>query len=486
MSDQLVRGATWMVSLRWVVRGLGFLRVIVLARLLAPDDFGVFTIGIIVLGFIEFLSEGGIEFALIREQAASREHFDSAWTIQIILGLLTGALIFASAPLVASIFNEPRAELVVQIIALRPAFNAFTNIGVVFFLKEFDFRKEFLFDVVRNLIDATTTIVLAVILMNYIALVLGAVTGAALATVFSYIIHPYRPRFCFKKIREIWSFSGWLLVSYATEQIADLIDRTVIGVIAAANVLGIYQMASSLGGVIMQSTIFPLWRGLFPAYAKLVDKPAELAQAYYSVFAWVVLISCAAGFGIASVAPDLVVVLLGEKWIRAIALVPYLAIAIAIAGIVDTPLLILTALGHTKLCAIQSLIRVVLLAIALPLAGTVWGAEGVAKALFGVAILHSPIPFYFLTRKTSISPVAIFLHAWRPVISGGMLFLVVSIVADSLDMHPAMALGVEIVSGGIAFVACNFVFWAISGRPSGPETTLIDIAKKRLRTRRAA
>jgi len=486
MSGQMARGATWMVSLRWAVRGLGLLRMVVLARLLAPDDFGVFAVGLIILGFIEFLSEGGIEFALIREQSATREHYDSAWTLQILLGLFTAAVIFASAPLVAQIFNEPRAEIVIQLIALRPAFRAFNNIGVVTFLKEFDFRKEFLFDVARNLIDTTLTVVLAVILRDYMALVIGAVAGAALGAAYTYLIHPYRPRLSFKKIREIWSFSGWLLVSYAAEEIGDLLDRTVVGVIAASNALGIFHIASTLSGVIMHSTVFPLWRGLFPAYAKLAEDPAELVHGFYSVFRWVVVVSCIAGFGVASVAPDLVVTLLGEKWAPAIPLVPWLAFAVAINGVVDNPLLAVTALGHTRLCAIQSLIRIIMLVVALPVAGTLWGVQGVAIALFGVGVAHSPIPFYLLIKTAPVGIGDLIQCAWRPIVSGVVMFVVVKLVANVVEAHPAVALCYEIAAGGAVFVTSSFLLWALSGRPEGPESTLINMVGKRLRPRRSA
>jgi lipopolysaccharide exporter len=484
-SSQLVRGATWMVALRWAIRGLALLRMVVLARILAPDDFGVFAIALVVLGFIEFLSEGGIEFALIREQQAQREHFDSAWTIQIILGLFTASVIFLSAPIVAQAFEEPRATLVIQLIALRPAFNAFNNIGVVYFLKDFDFGKEFKFNIARNLIDAIVTISLAIVLRNYIALVVGTVAGAALTTVFSYYLHPYRPRLSFRKIRDIWSFSGWLLVSYAADEIGDLIDRTVIGIIWASKVLGIYHMGMMLGGVILDSTVFPLWRGLFPVYSKLANDPARMAESFLSVFAWVVLICCVAAFGVAAVAGDLVFAVLGEKWAAAIPLVPWLTFAVAINGVGDTALLILTALGLTKLCAGQALIRVVLLAIALPLAGLEWGVEGVAMAFFGVTTIHLAIPFYLLSRNTPVRLNDLVLHSWRPVASGVVMFVVVAMVGNAVDGGHFVALAAEIGAGAATFIGCIFLFWVISGRPDGPEATALDIVISRLGPERA-
>jgi O-antigen/teichoic acid export membrane protein len=245
-------------------------------------------------------------------------------------------------------------------------------------------------------------------------------------------------------------------------------------------------MGATISAVIMENTIFPLWRGLFPAYAKLAEKPNELANAFYPVFGWVVLISSVAGFGISSVAPDLVVTLLGEKWVPAIPLVPWLTFAVAIAGVIDSPLLILTALGRTRMIATQSLIRLVMVGITLPLAGWLWGVQGVAIAVFAVAAAHAPLPIYLLIRETPIKSGDVFQHVWRPLTSGGVMYVVVRLVADAVDGHYAIALCYEIAAGGATFIASSFLLWALSGRRDGPEATLVGMARKRLRMRRTA
>jgi len=471
--SQLASGAVWMVALRWIMRILNFGVVIVLARILAPDDFGIFAIALMVLGIIELIGEGGVEFALIRETEITDEHFGSAWALQIILGLVTGLLVFVAAPLVALIFNEPRAELVLQILALRSVLLGFTNIGIVCFLKDFEFHKEFAFNVAQGLIEGLVTIGLAFLLRDYMALVLGSVFAAGLTVVMSYFFHPYRPRFSLGKVTEIWSFSSWIVVADLAEEAVSVVDRIVVGIVSATSTLGLYHMAASVGNTMFEGTIFPLWRGLFPSYARMARFPQLLAKAFLAVFGWVAIIACAASFGIAAVANELILGLLGDKWVGAVPLVPWLTFATGIAALVDNPLLVLTALGHTRLCALQSIGRLILLAIVLPVAAIVGGIESMAIGLFFVSLLYLPIQTYYFLKHVPLTLGMLVAVTRRPLLSGIVMFCVVRLVAEMLNLPPLFALFCEAAIGGIVFAGTMYFLWVVEGKPAGSESALL-------------
>jgi len=471
--SQLAAGAAWMVALRWIMRVLNFSVVIVLARILAPDDFGVFAIALMVLGIIELIGEGGVEFALIRETETTDEHFGSAWALQIILGFATGALVFLAAPLVAMTFDEPRAEPVLQILALRSVLLGFTNIGVVCFLKDFEFHKEFVFNVAQGLTEGLVTIGLAFLLRDYMALVLGSVFAAGLTVLMSYLFHPYRPRFTLGKVSEIWSFSSWIVLADLAEEAVSVVDRVVVGVVSATSTLGLYHMAASVGNTMFESTVFPLWRGLFPSYARMARFPRLLAKAFLAVFGWVAIIACAASFGIAAVANELILGLLGDKWVGAVPLVPWLTFATGIMALVDNPLLVLTALGHTRLCALQSIGRLVLLAVVLPVAAMAGGIEVMAIGLFFVSLLYLPIQTYYFLKHVPTTLGELVAVTRRPLLSGIVMFFVVRLVAEMLNLPPLQALFCEALIGGVVFTGTMYFLWVMEGRPAGSESALL-------------
>ena len=99
---ELARGSFWMISMRWVIRGIGFVSTIVLARLLAPDDFGVVAMAMVGVAILEVFTQTGSDLALLRNAEPTREHYDAAWTLEIIQACALAVLLFITAPVVES------------------------------------------------------------------------------------------------------------------------------------------------------------------------------------------------------------------------------------------------------------------------------------------------------------------------------------------------------------------------------------------------
>src|SRR5215469_12673703 len=129
----MLRGSAWMVGLRWSLRITGVVSTVILARLLTPADFGIVAIAMIVVGMLEILNQTGQNLAIIRHPNPTSDHYNSAWTMSVILGLLVASLIYLIAPLTSVYFHDPRAIPVMQCLALRAAMSGFENVGIVDF-----------------------------------------------------------------------------------------------------------------------------------------------------------------------------------------------------------------------------------------------------------------------------------------------------------------------------------------------------------------
>src|SRR5579864_510877 len=145
LERQMVKGSAWVIGVRWAVRFLGLISTIILARLLTPADFGIVAIAMIILGMLEVFTQTGQHLAIIRHPNPTREHYDTAWTIFIMLYSTLAVIIFLCAPLAAIYFHEPRAVAVVRIVALKTFIAGFENVGIVDFQKYLRFNKEFLY-----------------------------------------------------------------------------------------------------------------------------------------------------------------------------------------------------------------------------------------------------------------------------------------------------------------------------------------------------
>ena len=133
LAKKVIRGGLWVVALRIINRGLGFVRTIILARLLAPEDFGLLGIAMLAVATLETFSQTGFHQALIQKKENVESYLDTAWTISVIRGIILFGILFFTAPTVAKFFSSPLASLVIRVIAISTLLTGFRNIGIVFF-----------------------------------------------------------------------------------------------------------------------------------------------------------------------------------------------------------------------------------------------------------------------------------------------------------------------------------------------------------------
>ena len=264
VTRSLVRSSAWMVALRWTLRGIGLVNTFILARLLTPEDFGLVAMATLIIGLVEVFGQTGQILALIRHPNPTREHFDTVWTVSIIIGAAITLVLWLLAPQAALFFHEPRAVGIIQILALRALIGGFENIGVVAFRKDLQFSKEYSYQVAQRVINFVFTIGIAFWLRSYWALAIGILGGRVITVVISYLIHPYRPRFCLTKTVEIWSFSVWMLLVHVAQFLQDKVDEFVVGNMTSPEIMGNYNVAADAATAPTIELVLPTTRGCSP------------------------------------------------------------------------------------------------------------------------------------------------------------------------------------------------------------------------------
>lgn len=139
---KVVRSGFWSLGGNWLARVLGIIKMIILARLLSPLDFGIIGLAILSINALNVFSETGIESALIQRDKIGRPELDTAWTIAIVRGLVLFILLFLSAGWVASYFDNMTLKPVLRVMSVTFLLGGFTNIGIVYFQKELEFKKK--------------------------------------------------------------------------------------------------------------------------------------------------------------------------------------------------------------------------------------------------------------------------------------------------------------------------------------------------------
>jgi O-antigen/teichoic acid export membrane protein len=474
----MARGSAVMILMRWSIRLIGVVSTMILARLLTPQDFGVVAIATVFVGFIELFSFLSFDLALIRIPEPDREDYDTAWTLQVILGAVLSLTIVAAAPFAASYFSEPRLLAVVRLLAVNSLLQGLSNIGLADFRKNLDFQKDLRFNVYSRLIVFAATMLVAFFIRNYWALVTGLIAGNTVRLVLSYLMHPFRPRFGLKRSRQILSFSSWMLLFHVGTYFRNRLDTLLVARLTGASSVGVYNVASELSAMPTNELVVPTGRALFPAYAHLAREPESLRAAFRTVlgfFFTVVLPICA---GMNAVAPHLVRVVLGDKWMAAAPLVSLLTFAggfNAIAHVIGT---FHAADGRERFSATLNWMNVAALVPALAI-GANWGVPGIAGSRVVVSCLVLAIAVYSVVRTTVMTGKDFLEVFWRPALSAAVMAAL--LWGMRLELRsPLAALLVNSSIGLLSFVAVSYSLWWLSARPPGVESIALDFFKKRL------
>jgi lipopolysaccharide exporter len=383
LSSRVVKGGLWVFALRILNRSLGFVRTIILARLLAPADFGLLGIALLAISTLETFSHTGLQTARIHKKDTVESHLDTAWVVSAIRGTFLFAVLLLTAPLIAKFFSSPQAGLVVRVLAVSTLLTGCRNIGTVFFQKELEFNKQFYYEFSATLVDLSVSVTLAFVLRSVWALVWGGLAAHFTRFVMSYILHPYRPRFRFTRdsFKELFSFGRWTVGSdifiFFLVQGDDIFVGKALGVAA----LGFYQMAYMLSNLPATEITHVISRVTFPAYSKLQDNVPKLREAYLRTLQVTSLLSFPAAGLIFLLGPHFTLVFLGEKWAPMIPAMQALCIFGVTRSINATFGSLFTGIGRpaviTKTAGIQLVIMILLI---YPLTMK-WGIFGTALAI---------------------------------------------------------------------------------------------------------
>lgn len=470
----MARGAIWMVAMRWAMRSIGLINTIIIARLLTPDDFGVVAMGMIVFGFLYIMTDANVDTALLRDTNAGRADYDSAWTLKVITGAVTTACLWGLAPLMAYYYGDERVTLVVQIIALRAFILGFENIGVVEFRRDLDFAKEFRYWVARRLSLFVFSLVIILILRNYMALALAAPLSGLVTVVLSYTMSPYRPRFDVSRIRPLWSFSKWMILYQTTRFMDERADEFIIGGVGTAKDLGSYNMASGVAMMTTSEVVVPMSRALVPTYAKIAHDPAELRRAFLGVLGFVAIICFSAGVGMSVVAEDLILVLLGDQWEAAVPLFRWLAIIGLLGGLARAVEPYLWTAGHERSLALANTLHLCVLLPTLVWVGNTYPIEMIAISRMSVRLFTLFFLYYMVMKISGIALGAIVPVLWRPIVAAVVMAMGVQYLHDPEISLRILSLLHDVVVGALLFASTMYALWILSGRPDGAEKIVMD------------
>lgn len=458
--------------MRFTIKSIGLVSTVILARLLLPEDFGVVAIAMSIYAFIKLMCDTGFGTALIQKQHAESELYDTAWTLNIILGVAASFILIILSFFVGDYFDDERLMPVLQALALVSFITSFKNIGIVNFRKEMNFKKDFQFNVLAKIFNFSITMLAAFTLRNYWALLIGMISNSFIYLLLSYRMQNFRPSISLQAWKELVGFSVWLQINNVLFFINNKSQNLILGKFGDAEDVGFYTVADEVATLPSVELVAPINRAAYPGYARVSHDVGELRKSYCAVFSTILLVAIPCSVGIALTAPYLIPLLLGDKWEPAIQLIQIISLVSILVVMNTNSGYVYIALGKQKITTMIMLARTIIFVIALVNLVPEYKALGVAWSMAIAAIILFPFNQIILARHIELNFINWLLLVNRPILASLVMAGVVYLfkyMALIQGFPEAGILMIMIISGFFSFLISLYVFWSFGGRPEGSE-----------------
>lgn len=418
LDRSLVHGIAWTGSMRFVAQGLRWASTLLLARLLSPADYGLVGYATVYLGLVALVNELGLSAAIVQRRDLTKDQIARLGGVSALLGIGFFLTTIAVSPLVASFFKEPRVQPVVAVLAVTFALRGLQVLPRALLTRELGFRQLAWVDGLEAALLAGSTLVLALLGHGYWSLVFGSIIATAAATLMAWWWRPHAmswPR-DFQSIREPFRYGAQVAASRVTWYVYSNADFAIVGRMLGTVALGAYSFGWTIANIPVEKVSAVLSRVTSGVFASAQHDEAAIRRYLLSITEGLSIVTFPIAAGLALVAPEFVLVVLGEKWAPAI--VP-MAILVAYSGFRSITVLfgqVLVATGRAH----RNMQFSVLAAVVLPImfaVGAQWGTSGVALAwVVGFPLVFVPFAMRYTLREIGMS--------WR--MYGGALWPAVS------------------------------------------------------------
>lgn len=466
----LARAAAWGVVWAFAASALSRLAwlaaLAVLARFLAPEEFGLFAFGLVFLTYVETVGDLGTGSALIHWPRRTADAAHVTFYFNLVTGVLWFALAQAVAPWVAEFFRSPEGEPVIRVLAVSFLVRGLGNTHDALCQKELRFKARLVPETALTVGKGLLAVALALAGFGVWSLVWGQIAGLVLQTAALWWVVPWRPGGRFPKdlVRPMLVYGRGIIAVNVLAAVVHHADLVVVGRMLGTTVLGYYQMASKIPEVTVILAVWVVGRVLFATFSRIHAQGRGLARGFLAAVRYVSLVTLPMAAGLFLVADPLVRTVFGEDWLPAVPILRALAVYVGLRSVGSHAGDVLKATGRTGLLAGLAVGKAVLLVPVLILAGRSSGIA-VAASLAAVTGLTALVNLAVVGRLVAVTPRQV-AGSLAPSLAGvgALVAAVAAWQAWGPDLAPVAELAVQVPLGAAVYGAVVFALDAGSVR----------------------
>ena len=460
LEHKVAKGVAWSFSEKLLSMVVQMVVSIVVARQLAPADFGVMAIMTFFTSVALAIVDSGFSQTLIRKPNPTEEEYHSVLIFNIVVSLVLYGILTAAAYPISSLYDSPAIWTIAPVLFLVLPINSLCVVQTVMYTRVFRFALLSKVVFLASLISGGVAVVMAVMGCGIWSLVAQRLLLMGIKAAAFWYIRRWRTsaRFSFAAIKAMAPFSLRLLATDLIASIYNNVAQLFIGKMHTTSTLGYYSQAQKLKDLPVTSTVQAVQGVTYPALSKISNDKSKFAEGYLRIERLLAFVICPLMLGFVAIAPDMFSLLLGEKWMPT---VPYFEI-LALSGLFYPLAIVSYNVLKTKsdgkvivrLEIIKRVIMTAVLCYTIPqsVEAIAWGMTAMSAVEFvlntSVAMRYMEATFASLLRTLAPSFI----------VASLMFGTLYAMTPHLADMSDGMRLGVLTIVGGTLYLAMAWAF----------------------------
>jgi len=429
----------------WGSEGINFITILILARLLNPEDFGLVSLTSVFVSFAQVFVDQGMSDAIVQRDELSKEHLDTAFWTGMFMGGVIAMLTFSLSGFIAVIFSEPQVGAILRWLSIGFLISGLSSTQQAILHRKLAFKSLAIRTLVAQVVGGASGVTLALLGFGVWSLVAQSLMIGVAGAVVLWRVSDWRPGFRFSKrhFKELFSFGlnivGNKLLKFANQRS----DKLIIGYFLGTTMLGYYSLAYRQLRMLISILTSATSAVAYPVFSRIQKQPKRVRKGFYTATQYASLLAIPTFVGVAVVAPELVITLFGEKWIPSIPVIRILSFMGILKSVFISNAAIIKSAGKPSwlfgLNLLNAIVNVTAFLIVVR-----WGIVAVAASFVILGYLLAPLRIWVVKRLIAIN-IRIYLRQYiEPIIGAAVLALVV--MGLKLIFHRAIGPQLQLIS----------------------------------------
>lgn len=474
-NKNIATGVVWKFAERLFSQGVSFVVSVILARLLAPEDYGIVAIVMVFIEIANVFVISGLNTALIQKKNINETEISTIFYCGVILSVLLYIVMFFAAPFIASAYNNPLITSVIRVFALRIPISSIQQVPSALISRNLDFKKFFFSTMVGVVVSAAVGIIMALKGFGVWSLVAQNLVAAVLDAIILSIVSKWIPKraFSWREATPLISYGWKIMASDFIGTVFNNLNSMIIGLRYNSADLAYYTKGKTLPQMFRNNIYTTLISVLFPAMSKVGDDLQQVkfvARRSVRTLAYIIFPMMV---GMICVSEDLVIALYTEKWLLMVPFISIICIECIISIIPTIVLQTLKATGYSGIVLKMEFIKKPIFLISILIAIN-FGVEAVAWTLPINSLIDLALNNIFSAKITRYS----FIEQLKDIIAPLLLSLgmgVAIFIIGFIKMNVILGLALKVFVGVIVYIALSIIF------KSEEFKMLLDFAKSKIK-----